>query len=280
MSALLASDASDQLFLGPVLVNGRRVPDEQIYAEMQYHPAASPREAIYAAARALVLAELLRERASDCGLCDSDIDVSSEAFDRVIDQLLEREVPLLKPTREQRHDYFSANRHKFTSQPLAEVRHILLAVRPDDEGAHERQRKLAEALLAEVRNAADPLLQFAQLVRQHSDCSSRDADGSLGQIGPGDTVAPFEEAVFAGDTGLLQAPVLTKYGWHLIYVEQLERGRPLEFPYVEEKIGDYLQEKLRRQMIDIYLRELVSSARISGIDMIEAQQQPIQGDRP
>lgn len=271
MSALLASDASDQLFLGPVLVNGRRIPDPQIYAEMQYHPAATPREAIYAAARSLVLADLLRERATECGLCDSDIDVSGEAFDQVIDQLLEREVPRLKPTREQRYDYFAANRQKFTSQPLAEVRHILLAVKPDDEGAHERQQKVAEALLEQVRNAPDPLLQFAQLARQHSDCSSRDADGSLGQVGPGDTVAPFEEVVFAGGTGLAEKPVLTKYGWHLIYVEQLEPGRPLEFSYVEEKIGDYLQEKLRRQMIDVFLTELVCAADISGIDMLDVE---------
>ncbi|SHF08915.1 peptidyl-prolyl cis-trans isomerase C [Microbulbifer donghaiensis] len=271
MSALLASDANDQLFLGPVLVNGRRIPEQEIYAEMQYHPAETPREAIYAAARSLVLAELLRERAHECGLCDSDIDVSSEAFDEVIEQLLEREVPELKATREQRLDHFAANRQKFRSQPLAEVRHILLAVKPDDEGAHERQRDLAETLLEQIRNAPDPLLQFAQLARQHSDCSSRDADGSLGQVGPGDTVAPFEEAVFAGDTGLVEQPVPTKYGWHLIYVEQLEPGRPLEFSYVEEKIGYYLREKLRRQMIDVFLTELVCAADISGIDMLDVE---------
>ncbi|WP_428820367.1 peptidylprolyl isomerase [Microbulbifer sp. MCCC 1A16149] len=272
MSALLASDASDQLFIGPVQVNGRTIPDDMIYGEMQYHPAATPREAIYAAARSLVLAELLRERASDCGLCDSDADTGSEDFDGAVDALLEREVPQLKPTREQRYDYFVENRHKFTSQPLAEVRHILLAVKPDDDGASERQQKVAEALLEQVRNAPDPLLQFAQLARQHSDCSSRDADGSLGQVGPGDTVAPFEQAVFAGSNGLVEQPVSTKYGWHLIYVEHLEQGRPLEFSYVEEKIGDYLQEKLRRKMINVFLTDLVCAADISGIDMLEAEQ--------
>lgn len=271
MNSLLASDAGDQLFPAPLMVNGRRIPEERIYADMQYHPAATPREAIYSAARSLVLAELLRERASECGLCDRDIDINSEAFDRALERLLEREVPLIKPTRKQRYDYFVANREKFNSQPLAEVRYILLAVKPDDEGACERQREAASTLLAKIRNAPDPLLRFAQLARQHSDCSSRDADGSLGQVGPGETVAPFEEAVFAGDTGLVREPVLTRYGWHLIYVEQLELGRPLEFSYVEERIGDYLQEKLRRQMIDVYLRELVSSADISGIEMIEAE---------
>lgn len=66
----------------------------------------------------------------------------------------------------------------------------------------------------------------------------------------------------------MQKPVLTKYGWHLIYVEQLEPGRPLEFSYVEKKIGDYLREKLRRQLIDIYLKEMVCSANIVGIDLL------------
>lgn len=196
MSSLLASDAGDRLLPGAVIVNGREIPEAQIYAEMQYHPAATPREAIYAAARTLVLARLLRERAAACGLCDRDIDINSEAFDCAVEQLLEREVPLVDPNREQRYEYFRANRQRFTSKPLAEVRHILLLVKPGDEGASDRQRKTAEALLEELRSASDSLVRFAELARQCSGCSSRDAGGSLGQIGPGDTVAPLSRQFF------------------------------------------------------------------------------------
>ncbi|WKT61374.1 peptidylprolyl isomerase [Microbulbifer thermotolerans] len=268
MSALLASDADDRPLVGPVTVNGREIPQTQIYAEMQYHPADTSREAIYAAARALVLAHLLRERAFECGLCEKDIDIHSEVFDTAVERLLEREVPQVDPTQAQRYDYYTEHRQRFTSKPLAEVRHILLLVKPGEKAAQERQWKFAESLLEDIRKAPDPLLRFSELAHRHSDCSSRDAGGSLGQVGPGDTVAPFEEAVFAGEIGLMQSPVRTKYGWHLIYVEQLEQGRPLDFSYVEKNIDRYLREKLRRQMIANYLNDLVRSADIGGIRLL------------
>ncbi|WP_295801332.1 peptidylprolyl isomerase [uncultured Microbulbifer sp.] len=267
MNALPANDANDQQFIGPVLVNGRRIARERIYAEMQHHPAPSPREAMYAAARSLVLADLLRESACEQGLCDREIDTASAAFDDVVEQLFEREVPQLKPTLQQRLEYFYTHREKFTSQPLAEVRHILLAVMPGKKGSSGGQKRIANKLLAEILRAADPLQHFTKLAQQRSNCSSGSAGGSLGQIGPGDTVAPFEQAVFSGGTGLVRTPVRTKYGWHLIYVERLERGRPLRFSHMEERIGKYLQADLRRRMVNVYLKCLVGKAEIQGVDM-------------
>ena len=51
-----------------ILVNGREIAEGAVLAETQYHPAASPEEAMAAAARALVVRELLLQRAELLGI--------------------------------------------------------------------------------------------------------------------------------------------------------------------------------------------------------------------
>ncbi|MFA0809574.1 peptidylprolyl isomerase [Microbulbifer epialgicus] len=270
MSALLTSDAAGREFelAEAVAVNGREIPADLIYQEMQYQPAKSPRQAIYRAARALVIGWLLRERAAGRGLCAADEDLHSEAFDRAVADLLKGELQVGEPEEAECRAYFESHPHKFRSDPLAEVRHILLPAAPDDTAACAKARTDAETLLEQIRTDANPLQVFARLAQSHSACSSAEAGGSLGQVGRGDTVASFERAVFAQEgAGLVPEPVETPYGVHLIYVEQCEPGRPLEYEYVAERIRDYLLEKRRRQMTSDYLQKMVESAQISGLDL-------------
>ena len=55
-----------------ITVNGFKITPDQISAEVQYHPAADLPEAKYQAMQALVIRELLIQRAASLGLCDHD----------------------------------------------------------------------------------------------------------------------------------------------------------------------------------------------------------------
>jgi peptidyl-prolyl cis-trans isomerase C len=57
---------------------------------------------------------------------------------------------------------------------------------------------------------------FGTVAQQHSSCPSRARGGDLGQFGPGQMVAPFQDATFALPVGGLSEPVQTQFGWHLI----------------------------------------------------------------
>lgn len=269
MNTLLASDAAGRDFemAEAVAVNGTEIPADLIYQEMQYQPADSPRQAIYCAARALVIGWLLRERAAGQGLCEIDEDLHSESFDRAVADLLKGELQVNPASEAECRAYFEAHPHKFRSDPLAEVRHILIPAAPDDSEACAKARSAAENMLEQIRTDAKPLQAFARLAQSHSACSSSEAGGSLGQVGRGDTVASFERAVFEQGTGLVAEPVETPYGVHLIYVEHCEPGRPLEFEYVAERIEEYLTEKRCRQMTSDYLQKMVQAAQISGLDL-------------
>lgn len=70
----------------------------------------------------------------------------------------------------------------------------------------------AQQLKTQITEGAD----FGTLAQQHSSCPSRARGGDLGQFGPGQMVAPFQDATFALEVGGLSEPVQTQFGWHLI----------------------------------------------------------------
>lgn len=70
----------------------------------------------------------------------------------------------------------------------------------------------AQNLKTQISEGAD----FGSLAQQFSSCPSRARGGDLGQFGPGQMVAPFQDATFALEVGGLSEPVQTQFGWHLI----------------------------------------------------------------
>ncbi|MCR9123195.1 MAG: peptidyl-prolyl cis-trans isomerase [Phyllobacteriaceae bacterium] len=85
------------------------------------------------------------------------------------------------------------------------ARHILV----EDEAA-------AQSIIA----ALDAGEAFAELAQKHSIGPSAANGGDLGWFGRGQMVEPFEEAVFALSPGEHSGPVETKFGWHVILLEE------------------------------------------------------------
>ncbi|MGK0168450.1 MAG: peptidyl-prolyl cis-trans isomerase C, partial [Gammaproteobacteria bacterium] len=59
---------------------------------------------------------------------------------------------------------------------------------------------------------------FAAIAKEHSSCPSSRQGGDLGQFGPGQMVKAFDEVVFSADVGVVQGPVKTEFGYHLLEV--------------------------------------------------------------
>ncbi len=62
-------------------------------------------------------------------------------------------------------------------------------------------------------------------------------------------------------------PVETRYGYHIVYLQQRIEGSPLPFQSVEHRLRDYLRESVMRRAVSQYVRILVERASIQGIDM-------------
>lgn len=85
----------------------------------------------------------------------------------------------------------------------ATARHILVA---SEDQCNE--------LKAAIEGGAD----FAQLAKDNSTCPSGRNGGDLGSFGPGQMVREFDTVVFSAPVGVVQGPVKTQFGYHLLEV--------------------------------------------------------------
>jgi peptidyl-prolyl cis-trans isomerase C len=255
-----------------VSVNGISIARDAIQREMQHHPAAKPIVAWQHAARALVIRELLLQRAKHLDLTPEPIcdeagrrETEDEALMRAV---VDREVTVPEPDDETCRRYYERNRARFRSSDIYEVSHILFAAVPENHEDYAQARADAAAVLATLQESPEC---FAALAKAYSRCPSAEQGGNLGQITEGQTTPEFERALVSLSAGeLCTEPVATRYGFHIIRLERKHGGRVLPYEAVSERIADYLRESVRRRADAQYVARLVSAAKIEGIEIAGA----------
>ena len=80
--------------------------------------------------------------------------------------------------------------------------------------SHILVKSLSEAM--DLKTKLNEGADFASLASQNSLCPSKAQGGSLGMIGKGQMVKPFEDAAFALQVGQVSDPVQTQFGYHLV----------------------------------------------------------------
>jgi peptidyl-prolyl cis-trans isomerase C len=253
----------------PVRVNGVEIAPEAIAEEAQQHPAADGGSAWMAAARALVIRELLLQETARLGIeaepeCDDAgrREVTEEALIRA---LLEREAAAQVPSEEECRRYYEAQRDRFKTAELFEAAHILIESASDEESAWQEAEREARTVAAEVRDDPDA---FAEAARAFSKCSSAQQGGMLGQVRRGELVPAVQaalESLAEGTAG--REPVRSRFGWHVLRLERRIEGRVLPFEYVHAKIADMLEARSWAVSGARYTAALIAKASIEGVDI-------------
>lgn len=254
-----------------VSVNGIIIPRDIIVREIQHHPADKPAAAWQLAARALVIRELLLQRAAALGLEpeplteDGRRETDDEALMRAV---VEREVTVPGPDEATCRRYYDNNKARFASPDIYEAAHILFAAVPSDQAAYAQAQADAEAALATLRQAPG---SFADMARAHSRCPSAAQGGNLGQLTADQVTPEFAEALAGMAPGdISAAPVATRYGFHIIQLARKHDGRILPFEAAAERIADYLRDSVMHRAQAQYIARLVSAATIEGIALAGA----------
>lgn len=97
----------------PLYVNKVEITDEDIFREMQYHPAENREAARDKAARALVIHELLKQEAVEQNILASDADDTTT--EKAIENLLEVKVKVPQATRDTCRHYYDHNIERFSA---------------------------------------------------------------------------------------------------------------------------------------------------------------------
>jgi peptidyl-prolyl cis-trans isomerase C len=251
-----------------VRVNGVIIPREAIALEAQYHPAPTPAAAFAHAARALAIRQLLLDEARRLELAPHPQDdgegrreTDEEALVR---QLIDSEIRLPRTNEATCRRYFEQNHKKFRSPDIFEVEHILFAAAPRDHGARAKAKVDATAVIEVLRIAPD---RFAVFARAYSACPSARQGGNLGQITRGATTPDFDKALVTMEPGAMsQAPVETRFGFHVIRLQRRIEGRDLPFEAVRDKISAYLEAAVERRALAQYVAILAARADMAGVD--------------
>ncbi len=116
-----------------------------------------------------------------------------------------------------------------------------------------------EAEAKEVITALSRGADFAELAKERSiDPSAQQNDGDLGFFRRDTMVEPFAEAAFALEPGqTTREPVQTRFGWHVIRVEERRSAAPT----FEEKEPE-LKEQVARETINALVAELRAKAKV------------------
>lgn len=138
------------------------------------------------------------------------------------------------------------------------ARHLLVQVAPKATAEQIEVARLKATMLME--EARKPGTNFAELAKKKSEGPSAADGGDLGFFKRGVMVAEFEKAAFTLPVGGISDPIRTKFGWHVLKVEEHKVLAAPPFDEVKEQLRDKMLRGQLEKYTDQYVQELRAAA--------------------
>lgn len=178
-----------------------------------------------------------------------------------IQELLQQEVvDQIEVTEQEQREFYDENPDMFARPPAVTARHILISTQQaETEEAQQAAQAEAEDLLQQIEDGAD----FAELATEHSDDPGSASNGGLlPEFTQGRMVPPFEQAAFSLEPGEVSDVVQTRFGYHIIKVEEKSGGDSIPFDEIQAQLGPYLRQQKQDTEIRSYIDDLKADAEI------------------
>lgn len=145
---------------------------------------------------------------------------------------------LAKPENERKvKDYFDAHKKDYAQQEQIKARHILLKTVDGDKDSENRAFAKAQDIEKQLKAGGD----FSALAKKYSDDpGSKDKGGDLGFFARGSMVEGFEKVAFNAKVGVVNDPVKTQFGYHIIQVEQKKPAATQTYDQVKNEIAQII----------------------------------------
>ncbi|MCA1960407.1 MAG: peptidylprolyl isomerase [Desulfomonile sp.] len=175
------------------------------------------------------------------------------------------------PTDKEIKEYYDQKSDEFTNLAGVHIRHIL--VKTEDE---------AKDVLNKLKKGG----KFDELAAKHSTCPSKDRGGDLGWMPRGRLVKEIEDVAFGMNKGEISGPVKTRFGYHIVLLEDKRPESKSSYDEVKDYIFDQLKyqkqqdlyeklsDSLRKQLnVQIFMPEAPAQA-VPGAPAVPAAPQP------
>ena len=187
---------------------------------------------------------------------------------QVINQLIDQErSQAIEPDDEAITGFYETEKESlFAHGERRKVRHILINEdnfpdADDNADVSDLAEELAQQLYESLIGGAD----FAELATENSsDEGSAALGGDIGFIERTDQIVPeFLSASFAAEIGVVQEPVQSTFGWHIIEVVEIEDSGFVELDdLLYDQISMYLYNEDKDQRVDTLIATLHAQADI------------------
>jgi peptidyl-prolyl cis-trans isomerase C len=210
----------------------------------------------------------------------ADMEAAKEAtiFDRYVRDVVSNNV--LKDTAARQ--YYDEHPDEFATPERLHVRHIVITAMQTGPNAKSKEQALEriKALAAQLhesnfvtRTIKDPkaaeqlrVNQFKQLARQYSEDASGENGGDLGWLIKGQLDPDFEAAAWNLKIGIPSGIVETKFGYHLILVDDKQPAGTEPFSDAKASIREYLMTQHAAEVMETVGRltnELRSKSKVA-----------------
>jgi len=159
-----------------------------------------------------------------------------------VDYWLKQKLNNMKISDAEVKKFYEANKDiYFKTTPKVKARHIVV-----------KDEKTAKKIINELKGLKGKALEekFAELAKKYSTGPTKVNGGELGWFDPKQMVGPFAEAVNNMKPGeLTLKPVKTRFGYHVILVEEKNEKNYMPLNEVKLQIIEYLKrEKLQKEI--------------------------------
>ena len=164
--------------------------------------------------------------------------------------------------------YYNGHLASYQVKDQAKVRHILIAVPAgSDAKVDAAARSKAEDLLKQIKAGGN----FGELATKNSDDpGSKGSGGELGFLSPGQTVPEFDKASFSLKPGEVSDVIKTKFGYHILQVEERTNAHTKSLAEVKADILPIVQQQKAATAEQAYASSLADEAKKNGLDKTRA----------
>ena len=177
-----------------------------------------------------------------------------------IDELMDIEVrEKVTISDEETRSFYDKNPQLFQQPEQVKASHILIKVAadaPDDQKAEARKK--IELIQQKVMKGED----FATLAKTYSEGPSGPRGGDLGYFRRGQMVKPFEDAAFSLKPNETSEIVETRFGYHLIKVDDKKPAKKMTYAEVKDRLNEHLKKQKADSESDAYIETLRKGAKI------------------
>ncbi len=158
-------------------------------------------------------------------------------------------------------EFYDQNQAQFLMPDSVRARHILVRVLPDDTPeVKQKKRESIEGIMARAKNGEN----FTELANLFSeDPTSSKKGGDLGLFPRKAMVAPFDSAAFSMKTGEISGVIKTRFGFHILKVEEKKHGVKLAFDDVKNDLMSKMWETEMVGKLQEHLQEIRKTAVIA-----------------